>query len=249
MKKLHCHTIAFNDMSLVEEAIRLFREQHADWKNIPYVLVDAHWPIDKEKSKFKLREIADNYNLPIIDPGKNRGVDGNWNFVISEMGLKDGDVLVGCDPDGRALQNEWASALMEVFNERDEMYYGACNENRFYTHGWHNCSEEHALSSGLKYLTFSRIVAWSLGGFDIGWVKRVGGIKQLSKHYGGIEDEMHGRCRPHGGNFFKLKDYYDKHIYDVHVDYVSWKKHQARFAIGEDIDFESWLKREGKFIE
>jgi len=246
MKKLHAMTLAYNDMALVEESVRLFRDQHPAWKYIPYYLVNCHWPVDKAESSKKLQAISNKYEIPILDPGKNLGVHGGWNYVIKELGLDGGDVLVGVDPDGRAQSSNWAHALMDVFNERPEMYYGTCNDDRYYKFGWHMCSHDHQTESGIRYLTFSRVVAWSLGGFDIGWVKRIGGLNQVSKYYGGIEDYVYNKATTLGGRFFKLKDHTDKHIYDVNEDYVKWKRHQCKFTLADDIDFEQWLIREGK---
>src|SRR5438093_134823 len=116
MKRLHVMMLAYNSIKTVEAALHLFHEQYG-LHNAPansLTLVDARYPIhDQGDHSILLMALAERYGWNYVRPAKNYGVAGNWNWVVRELGLSEGDVLFGLDPDARPQAPGYLEAVMD----------------------------------------------------------------------------------------------------------------------------------------
>jgi hypothetical protein len=239
-KRLHIMSLAFNSTAMCLDAIKLFEKQHEGVKFASKTLVDPHYPLALQPMHTKaLFDIALQYGWNFIRPFKNLGVAGGWNLVINELGLTEGDVLIGIDPDGRPQQDRWANAILDVFNNDPSCYYITLNRESIY-------SMKHLGHKDKKVgdhwvVEFPQLVSWCLGGFDIGWVKKVGEVGQYSKLYSYTEHHFYDRATPMGGKFYYIRDFYDDHLKADDQEYTAWKLASANHTT--ELDFKDWLHR------
>ena len=244
--KIWLVSVAYNRPNVVMESIQKYMNQNKEI-SLPHewVLMDCHYPLPhKGQNSVDLAAASSAYNMSHVKPYKNYGTSGNLNWIINECSMHNDDIFIPLCPDGRVRESGWVSALVDVLNHEPNAYYVALNQ---ISHGGHtNLSViEHVTTKGTKYLEFPHIVAWSLGGFRVGHVRKIGGLYERRPFYGFIEDETHKRMSGQGLNFYKLKDYYDFHKYDVDPLYIDWKR--AMVEERTRLDFESWLKEMSKY--
>jgi hypothetical protein len=237
--------LAHNNPSIVMEAVRKYKEQNKEMNfDHEWIMVDCDYPLPHSgQNHVDIASIAAAYDMTLLKPYKNRGVSGNWNWVVNEVGAKDEDIMIGIDPDGRVRESGWVSAIVEVFKHEPRAYYVACNQ---ISHGgWTNVTTtRHETTSGVGYLEFPHIVAWSLGGFKVGHIRKIGGLHERRPFYGFIEDETHKRMQSQGDyTFFKLENYFDFHLTRVDPLYMDWKKAMVEGLT--KLSLSDWIKEEG----
>ena len=239
MKRLHVMTLAFNSFDFVHRAVIQFEQQKPDYPIASRTLVDQRYPnVESQyENSRKLMELAEVYGWNYCRPSKNHGCHESWNWVIRDLGLGDGDVLWGCDPDGNPLQPKFLDAAMDVFNNSHECFTVQLNRPCVDKMGIPRVERKIGRTAVYDY---QQLVAWSLGSFDCGWVNRVGGMKARHPLYGWTEHAMVDAIRPYGGRWYILKDYFDDHLKAADQEFVSWKL--ASVEHRTQLDFADWLK-------
>lgn len=233
--------LGFNRVDLITEAITQFNYQQGIYPVERKVLFDPSYPaqnMPQEAHADALKWVANEYGWEYIKI-KNINVSENWKQAIQIMGLKEGDVLYGCDPDERPKSPRYLDAIMDIFNWSPEAYYvGMCEPgvaescNHFVRH------------FGSTYaLDFHSLVAWPVGAFDVGWMKKIDGPKMLANQYGYIEHGTSNAAMRFGGKFYMLRDFISIHLKDSDAKYTQWKLESAHRATS--IPFEEWLKKQG----
>jgi hypothetical protein len=89
-----------------------------DCRNPHWVLVDHHWPKEKEATSEVLERLSDLVLGEVISPEKNLGGHGGYNFavqyLIDQYELQDDDLVLSYDPDSNPLTHGWLTALIKV---------------------------------------------------------------------------------------------------------------------------------------
>lgn len=231
-------SLAFNDIDLTERAFQNYENMMGDSKPVNKILVDCHWPVGgKSNNSKRLIDLADKHGWNYVRMIDNRGVTKNWSWVSDQLGLSDGDVLMGCDPDGKPMQPGYLDAIMNVFNS-DPSYY-TVQLNRACIYRMADIPKSERQINGTWVIDYHRLISWSLGAFDIGWIKRIGGFDQYSKWYSYFEHYVSDRATPLGGRFAILRDFYDEHQATPNPKYQAWKLASAEKRT--ELDFATWL--------
>lgn len=227
MKHAHAMCLAFNSIGYVSKAMELFEEQHKEAEIASRTLVDCHYPLAPfPDHSLDLVKLAALHGWNYVRPKENRGCHGNWSWVVKELGLGDGDVLVGVDPDARPQQAGWVTAMMKVFDAAPEAYTVQLNRKGIYDLKSSHPFNEIQIGE-TEVLDYKCLISWSVGGFDCGWVNRLGGMKADSVFYGYIEHAMQRNADPYGGKFYILRDFYDEHLPAADQLYQDWKLESA----------------------
>jgi hypothetical protein len=239
MKRLHVHLLAYNTLELVSAALDRFDKQAPDYPIATKLLVDQQWPLvahPLEHSR-QLQELARFHGWHYVKPFRNRGVGGSWDWVTRELDLGDGDVLWGADPDEQPQSDKYLDAAMRVFNAAPECYTVQMNQKlgEYLTY-----PRDEVTLGGEPVLKFHQPIAWSCGGFDAGWLKRLGGFLQAHPLYGHVESQMCAAAQRFGGRFYILKNHYNVHIEMQEPKYKQWKIDCATFKTHST--FDEWLK-------
>lgn len=242
--KLHVMCLAHNTAEMVEEAIRVTGKTLNGFAPASKTIVDCHWPLEQSQLQTQmLSHIAAKHGWQFVRPLKNRGVAGNWNWIISELGLGTGDVLYGADPDGRPQETGWAEAMLDVFNNAPECYTVQFNRPEIYANKALGAREKEI--NGRWVLDYPQLISWSLGAFSIEWLNKIGGFTQDSAQYGYCEHSISRHAALLAGRFYMLRDFYDHHLASPSPLYQEWKLASAQKKT--ESDFGSWVKQKSIF--
>jgi hypothetical protein len=237
MKKLHVMCLAYNTFELVKDTLTLFELQRPDYKIESATLVDVRYPNDPAINPASLKELADLYGWNYVRPAKNYGCAGGWNWLIRELNLGDGDVLWGADPDGRPQEPKYLDAVMEIFNKAPEAYTVQLNRPCVYSQ---NLPRFERKIGNVNVIDYHQLVAWSLGAFDCGWLRKIGGMLQRHPLYGYTEHATSAAAGALGGKWYITKDFYDVHLKAPDPAFVEWKLACAEYRT--QATFDQWLK-------
>lgn len=108
-----------------------------------WTLVDHHWPISKMMTSALIRDSLVDIVLGfVIQPEKNLGAHGGFNFAIQRLidnhNLSDDDLVLSYDPDSNPVTPDWLKAMSEVMTADPLLDYlslmpEVCKNNRV----WH----------------------------------------------------------------------------------------------------------------
>lgn len=241
--KVFTISMAYNDADIIEESIAQYYATKDPSVETEHILLDQHWPINHAEVKERLVALADRFSLRYIDAGKNLGLERGFNFALSQMNIPDNAGVIGFDPDCWPVTKGWDMAMCKVFtadpksnwlslwqdHARRELY----DEGR--SAGERNLGGIHVVEARVPCL--NSICMWRMG-----WLRTMGGIKDGSLYYGGLEMRMWDDLCKSGGKWYFLKDYVEESHFHGRVDsrYVQWKwahAHTKTFAG----DFSSYL--------
>lgn len=241
MKRLHAMMLGFNTLGMIEDAIKCFEANDEDRRPLTKTLVDAHYP-EKTPAEAAARTaalaiLAGQFGWNLVRPSKNRGVATNWNWVIGELDLVDGDVLFGMDPDGRPQEKGYLTAIMDIFDNAPEAFTVQLNRPCVYAQKRPHFERKIGQTMALDY---HELVAWSLGAFDCGWIRKIGGMKQGHPLYGYTEHATAAACEDKGGKWYIARDFYDVHLKAEDPLYTEWKLQCAQHRTA--LQFADWLQ-------
>ncbi len=227
--------LGFHPLATIRQALNHFDSLSNKYEIASKTFVDARYPGNDPSI---LNEWASMHGWNYVRPSQNRGVAENWSWVMRELDLKEGDVLFGMDPDGRPQQNGYLDAIMDVFNACPEVY--TVQLNRPCVYAQNRPRFERQVGNGTWIIDYHQLVAWSLGAFDCGWLRKIGGLKQRHPIYGYTEHATDDALGPLGGKWVITKDFYDVHLKSTDHNYTDWKMECAHNRTR--LPFEQWLE-------
>jgi hypothetical protein len=209
---------------------------------IEHYFIYHYYPINEENNKKKLREIAKDYGLIWLDPGKNLGntVGHNW---AQDNHIKAQDFLFGYDPDACPLNNGWDLAMYQVIsNPKIGWCSLSCDatENEIKDRAKHVKEET---INGIDCYLCDTPMMLSTGVLKQDIVRAAGGMLPKENLYGGTEIFMWQYLKSRGYELALLKDYKDTalEIKNPTTDpiYHLWK---ARHCQGYEHNFDIFIR-------
>jgi hypothetical protein len=240
--------LCYNRPEVIEQAIKRLNETQ-DINGYECFLIDVRYPLPDKNENFKqLAPMALKYGFDFLRPAMNRGVSGNWTWVVNELGLRGNDVLIGMDPDSMPQNNGWCDALTDVLSQGDTPI-GYCGLTRVSPPELSTERDESGIGyiikevGGRRLRMFSQPMSWPMGGFNAGFVNEVG-IHQPRSRYGYIEIATIKEMEKTHWDWGLLDEFFDATSDRGESEYKAWK---VDHAIGRtDLDFESYLERINK---
>lgn len=237
--KANVMMLAYNKFYLCKEALELFEKQNKGFPVVKKLLLDPGYPLETEDNSLKLSMLAAEYGWQYAKI-ENISVADNWNQAIKLMDLKEDDIILGMDPDGRPQEDGWLAAMMDVFDHSPE-----CITVQFSQPGVEQ--QQHGQTvvkfGNTEVYNYPRLIAWSLGSFSVKWLNRIGGMGQQAAKYGYTEHHIMDHAGKLGAKFYILKGFHDHHLKAPDDLYTQWKLESAQKKINSD--FADWLKING----
>lgn len=236
-----CH----NDPNLIEKSLDQLQATR-DKTNVQMdiVMVDQHWPIDKENTHLRLKEIAAKNNAKLLDFGKNLGLHKGFNAAFLSQNFPDNGMVIGYDPDTWPVTYGWDKAMCDTFVSDPSIGWLSL---------WNESSDREIIEQqkGLKTAVIGGhtvhvldyAVMNSICGFRSGWLKKVGGLVEPNEFYGGVECAMWNHLQEHKMKWVFMRDF--KEIPELRWRapraYIVWKDLHGREGTVK-VSFEDWLK-------
>lgn len=235
--------MTFNDISIIERSIARFYATKSPNVEVVHCLIDAHFPMDYPNHRKRLEALALKYGCVLLDPGKNLGLSGNFNWAWKQFQIPGNAGVIGYDPDCWAVESCWDEAMCDVIVEPGMGWVmlhnqGIVNENDPAKPTWrrkiggHNC------------LVPGRAIMNSICMWKQEWLVKMAGITEGGGLYGGLESIMYPKLRASGYEMAILEDFYETHYlhWQAPEPYKYWKQQYAHTGQIK-VDFETWINQ------
>lgn len=242
-------TPSFCKAAMLRDLMEHIHRSPKDLEGMTHVVIDNHYPVNKEKNREEIRSIAHQYGAIYVDSGFDRGLHDGINNAMKFVGVTPEDTFIGCDPDDRPSPG-WTEALLAVRKADPKIAVLALNfwviDMRKKQHGLPVKSV-----AGHNVIYHPSVECWNVAAFDLKLIFESGGFREPNKYYGGLELALQEAWRKKGQCLAYLEhirsdaavvDRNDPRVYDA--DYGTWKLDHATKGFTES--FETWLKQRGK---
>lgn len=239
-------TLAYNTEAMMRASLKRFEETFGIPRaRFEHVIVDQHYPVGREGIKAFLVEQSQNENVKILDPGKNLGLQGGFNFALESLKLTQNDIVFGFDPDCFPRENGWGWAMERVLADRSV--------------GWVSCWTPHTeretkergysdqVIQGVPVRRVKTPVLNSVCAWQADFLLAAGGLKDGHKYYGGLECVMWQHLERQARSWVFLKEFHEEYCPDdrlIDPLYRKWKWDTTHGG-EEQIEFGAWLKLHG----
>lgn len=233
-------SMCYNRPEIILRSIQQYYKTKHPSVNTEHVLVDAHWPLERERMLGVFQFLKDSYGCRVIDPGKNLGLCGNFNYALEQVPFPDNGGVIGYDPDSWPIDFGWDMAMCEKFEKHPDV-------------AWISLFHPQAKSELIdqKRGTEDGDIVWVNGPvmnsvcmFRKGWLRKCGGLLEMQPFYGGLEVHTWRRLREQQAKWIFLKNYREGHWpYPELVDkqYQQWKW-VTNHGGEKQTDFAEWIK-------
>lgn len=214
-----------------------------------HVIIDNHYPVDKEQNKKKLKELAREYNCLYVDSGQDLGLHRGLNNAMLRASIRPGDILIGCDPDDRPSP-DFLDIMKEVMLADPKLAVCCLSFSVIFDRIKQGVTFKKMEIAGHDLRVHPGVEMWNIAGFNTHLLGRIGGFSQPNNFYGGIEIDLY--------KAWTKRDMYYGYLYNVISDalpmdrtnrvffdpeYRQWKTDHVN---GYKKSFELWLKERGK---
>jgi GT2 family glycosyltransferase len=105
-------TLAFCNPEIISRSIaQFYATKNPSLEIEKHMIVDQHYPLDYPSVKKKLHELEKNYPVIVVDPGKNLGLHGGFNWALTQLKPGPDDIIIGYDGDSYPISSGWDMAL------------------------------------------------------------------------------------------------------------------------------------------
>lgn len=235
-------TIGFMPARIIERSLRAYAATRNGSLAYRHVLVDAHYPIDKERNRAEIRRVCADLGVEVLDPGRNLGLHGNFNWALQQLAPTDGDVVIGYDGDSMPITPGWDMALVRaILGSRDRQVVWASLMNPRSEVDLLDRGFDRSLADGFIELYLTRTAVMnSVCAWSVGWLRSVGYLDEPIKWYGHLESCMWQKLGAKRWAFLPGWREVDDPRDDHDRAYVVYKWEIAHTR-STTLDFESWL--------
>lgn len=224
--KIKILTMAFTRPELLEKCI-IALYAHGVPDDVEHYVLDQHYPLPSYKvNRAQLEKLCRLHGLKLIDAGQNLGYHEGINWAIEQMGMEDEDILVNLDPDAQiaAGSEAWLGAIFRsFFVDKSLACVGLNNETidrELQERGFFD-----EIKNGITHRFMQRPVVMSIVAWQAGFIREVGGLKENTLHYGGVEAVMWPYLCERGRRWAVLPDFWEDVSlwYEADPEYRDWK--------------------------
>jgi len=241
-------TPAFCKAKLLEDCLKHFymeKKRDPFYAAMRHVVIDNHYPVNKERNRDWIKIYCEQYNCLYVDSGKDLGLHEGLNHAMKEVGITREDYMLVCDPDDRPAPGS-LKALKQVMKADPKIAVAACVGYDYY-HSVRRNSKPDLIAEHQVFI-HNTVEMWNVAAYHVGFIKDIGGFKEIFAYYGGIEAALYDQWKDLGMKLAYLKNFncdwtpvnkHDPELFDV--DYRNWKTaHTSREFDGS---FEEFLTR------
>lgn len=202
-----------------------------------------HYPLKKEKNKKALKEICDDYGIHWLDAGENLGLSKGFNLALEKCGATDEDLVIGLDPDNIILSPGWDMALVRAIMGGKSIGWASLWNTQSPIEFAQKPHTEEVVDGYLKLWITQHPIVNSICIWRVKDLRDMGGLREVTPLYGGLEAEMFPHFKARGLRWAVLRQYEEGHPIKLKEDeiYREWKWKYAH--TGEvKVDLETWIK-------
>lgn len=189
MSRIFTITVAFCPASqlaralLVHEKIRrLIPDRH--------IVIQGHYPINKKKNNRDIEMICENAEVEFMDPGEDLGSAQSQNWALEKINPSSKDFFINWDPDTNVKDIGWDVAAHKFLVRNPDCVLVSCWSEQWKT-----------FRNRVEIVNNDPLIAkaiaptpFNLSMFRCGFVKEIGGLKQLGERWGELEAIFYQEC-------------------------------------------------------
>jgi GT2 family glycosyltransferase len=175
-------TLLYNEYKVIDASLTQLRKTNV--LNLPIIAVDNAYP---NLSKSQVTRLKNKHGLRIVGKRVNRGLSGGYNDLINAHPDIRYAILFDCD--SWPVTHGWDKALMDVIQSPKVAYLSLMFDvakremkERGFTPWLHE--------SGHVIWKPNQACVQSISCADLDYLRKIGGLKEPKKYYGGLEGEM-----------------------------------------------------------
>lgn len=212
-----------------------------------HVFVDQHYPLNREQNALGLKQVCDDHGILFLDPGENLGLHGGFNWALKQIQARDGDLVIGYDPDSHPITPGWDMALVNSLEICPDLAWVTLMSQRaredILPKGYITRKAHHIELWEMRHAVINSICAWR-----VDFLNRAGGLQEPMKYYGHLESRMWQELQKQGKKWAFLPGYWeDYRLWPLHdQEYIRWKWYYAHRKLFE-YGFDEYVRR-GCFV-
>jgi len=230
-------TILYNNYKVIKRSLTKLRK--TDSLGLPIIALDNHYPTLTKGQKTRLKNMFD---LTILDAGENLGLSGGYNYIIEQYPEEDYAILYDCDSNPET--QGWDKALLDTIQHSKVAYLSLMFDN----------AKREMKERGFNPWQCGEHVIWtpkeacqqSISCADLNYLRRIGGLQEPKKYYGGLESKMFKYWTPQHQIGY-IDGVYETQLHgkdDTDPKYKEYKWKYAHQGYGKS--FDEYLKEQKK---
>jgi GT2 family glycosyltransferase len=170
-------TMLYNEYDVIDYSLSQLRKTTT--LNLPIYAVDNDYPF---LTPDMVNDLQKKHNFTLIGTRHNRGLAGGANELINSVNV---DYAIGYDCDSNPVTPGWDIAFLKLIKNTNLAYLSLMLE----------VSKREMLERGHTVWHYEDYTIWrphaacvqSVPIFDTAYIKKIGGIQEPKKYYGGLE--------------------------------------------------------------
>jgi hypothetical protein len=235
-------SLGFAPARLVDLSLTAYRKTRNPDLPYEHVLLDQHYPVDKEANRQAVRQLCDLYDVEVLDAGRNLGLHEGFNWALRQLRLQPQDIVIAYDLDSLPLTPGWDMALVRAIagDETGKIVWASLLNPRSEADLRARGFDRRQIDGYLELWVTKTAVTNSICAWRYGWLQSVGFLQEPRAFYGHLEAAMFSRLGDRQWAFLpgwtesdELRNQHDR----AYVVY-KWCHSHLNSWPG---DFESWL--------
>lgn len=240
--KIFAITLGFMPVRILERSLRAYAATRHGSLEYRHVLLDQHYPVDKEQNRSAVRALCDELGIEVMDAGRNLGLHVGFNYVLDQLNPAADDIIIAYDGDSTPVGNGWDLALVRTLlgDPQKKVVWASLTNPRSAKDLGERGYIDKVIDGHLHVRVTKTAVTNSVCAWNFGWLKSVGLLTEPSAFYGHLETAMFEKLGANQWAF--VRDYIESdELRDLHDrSYVVYKWCHAHLKSWPG-DFESWL--------
>ncbi len=188
---IYAITVAFCPAAQLARSLMLYKRTRGLMPD-RHIVVQGHYPINRKKNNRDIEMICEAAGVELWDPGSDLGSAQSQNWALEKLEAGDGDFFINIDPDS-AGSNHWDSLAYIFLDKNVDCALVSC-----WSDMWEPYRNRLGASSDLDVMKAIHPTPFNLSMFNCGFIKEIGGLRQLGEKWGELEACFYQECQQRG---------------------------------------------------
>lgn len=240
--KVYTITLGFVPARIWERSLDAYLSLRNPTIVYDHYFVDQHYPLGGTENRRELWRICCERGVNVLDPGRNLGLHGGFNWALARLPCGPEDIIIGYDPDSNPISPGFDGALIHALQLDPRLAWTSLMSGR---------AEPELRERGYTHRRVGHLDLWithkpvvnSIVAWKYSFLKAVGGLSEPNQWYGGLEADMFSRMKSLGLEWGFLTGWHEnddlRNLQDKEYLWWKWKFAHLREWTG---DFKSYVE-------
>lgn len=207
-----------------------------------HYFIDQHYPINEHENRRELWDICCERGVNVLDPGRNLGLHGGFNWALERIPYRDEDIICGYDPDSNPISPGFDGALIHALQFDQRLAWASLFNSRCGPELQQRGYDRRMIGHVESWITRKPVVN-SICGWRGSFLRKTGGLHEPSQFYGGLEGDMFWRMKQMGLDWAFLPGWHeDDSLRNFQDESYKWWKWRHVHLCDWPSDFRSYVE-------